>query len=406
MKKIAFLSEKNSPRVGQLHDILAKEYEVIFLYSKNEVMSLLEKSFDNISVLIVDDPSSKEYINEVFEYIKERNNYMFSLPVLVLTDFENMEVNDNYLVNPVVDILFPDDSDKIALCRVKNAVTLANSTSFEAFSEMLTELPVLVYLKDKEGKYAFASQQWHHLTPNLSSIRGLTDFQIRRDKRNAEIARAADQEVVRTGKGKTYIIREEDEDGIDYLQVIKQPLKKNGDVYGIIAIINNVTNQELLRQELLFKSITDQLTGLYNRSYFEEYIELIGKELKYPVTIISADCDELKQINDNFGHAAGDQYICYARDVLKSALPNNTVIFRMGGDEFLAVVPETDEAKAQEYVDKINKSIVNYKNDNFCLSLSVGSHTINDENCSVENGVKLSDKEMYKVKNFRKKKSF
>ena len=404
MEKIVLLYDENSPRINLLRDILIKDYEFLPVHDKNGIISLLEQSFDDLSVLIVDNPADKKYINEVFELIKTKNNYMFSLPVLVLTDLEHMNEDDKYLDNPVVDIIFFNDTEEIAVRRIKNAVTLANSTSFEAFSEMLTVLPSLVYLKDRRGRYAFMSQRLHHLYKTVDSVRGKTDFEVRKDKHNAELARESDLEVIRTGKGKNYIIKEEDEEGVEYLQVIKEPLKKNEDVYGIIAIINNVTEEELLRQELREKSITDQLTGLYNRAYFEELTHWEGKDLKFPITIISADCDGLKQINDVYGHAAGDLYIKYATDALRESLPEKAVIFRMGGDEFLAVVSETGEEEAKVLVDKINKSINKYKNKDFALSLSVGSHTIKGREASIEHGVKLSDKEMYKVKKERKAK--
>lgn len=404
MEKIIFLYDNDSPRVEQLRGILVKDFEVLLTHDKNEIMYILKESFDDLSVLVVDNPSNKKYLDEVFEYIKEKDNYMFSLPVLVLTDVEHMKKDDKYLNFPVVDIIFYNDTEEIAVRRIKNAIALANSTSFDAFSEMLTVLPSLVYLKDRRGRYAFMSQKMHHLHNSIESVRGKTDFDIRKDKHNAELARQTDLEVISTGRGKSYIIKEEDERGIEYLQVIKEPLKKNGEVYGIIAIINNVTSEELLRQELREKSITDQLTGLYNRAYFEELTHWEGKDLKFPITIITADCDDLKQINDKYGHTAGDQYIRYATEALKESLPEKAVIFRMGGDEFLAVIPETDNEEAKVLVNKINKSINNYKNKDFGLSLSVGTHTINGRGSTIENGVKLSDKEMYKVKKEHKSK--
>ena len=404
MEKIIFLYDNDSPRVEQLRGILVKDFEVLLTHDKNEIMYILKESFDDLSVLVVDNPSNKKYLDEVFEYIKEKDNYMFSLPVLVLTDVEHMTKDDKYLNFPVVDIIFYNDTEEIAVRRIKNAIALANSTSFDAFSEMLTVLPSLVYLKDRRGRYAFMSQKMHHLHNSIESVRGKTDFDIRKDKHNAELARQTDLEVISTGRGKSYIIKEEDERGIEYLQVIKEPLKKNGEVYGIIAIINNVTSEELLRQELREKSITDQLTGLYNRAYFEELTHWEGKDLKFPITIITADCDDLKQINDKYGHTAGDQYIRYATEALKESLPEKAVIFRMGGDEFLAVIPETDNEEAKVLVNKINKSINNYKNKDFGLSLSVGTHTINGRGSTIENGVKLSDKEMYKVKKEHKSK--
>ena len=403
MKKIAFICQEKSTRISNLYNVLKKDYEIILVHNKQETMELLEKAFNDISVLIVDHPSDKPYIHEIFSYINKRNNYMFSLPVLVLTDTESMTDDDDYLVDPVMDVIFFNDSENVITRRVNNAVTLANSTSFDKFSEMLTVLPSLIYLKDNEGRYAFCSQHWHHLSNKNESIRGKTDFDVRKDKNNARVARESDLEVINTGKGKSYVIKEVDEEGTDYLQIIKEPLKnKDGDVYGIIAIINNVTEEELLRQQLREKSITDQLTGLYNRSYFEELTHWQGQNLEFPLTIISADCDDLKLINDKFGHAAGDQYICYARDALQKSLPKNSYLFRMGGDEFLAVLPNTNKEQASVIVDRINKAIKKYKNKDFALSLSVGSHTIKGPKSSIEGGVKLSDKEMYKVKKERK----
>lgn len=189
----------------------------------------------------------------------------------------------------------------------------------------------------------------------------------------------------------------------DYLQIIKEPLKDENDkVYGIIAIINNVTTSELLRQELREKSITDQLTGVYNRMYFEELSKTKQDNLEYPLTVISVDCDDLKNINDQFGHAAGDRYICYARDAIKECIGDNSFLFRMGGDEFLALVPKTDKQQAKELLEKIKSAAKKYKNNNFCLEMSIGSYTITKPSESIENAVNKSDREMYKNKKLHK----
>ena len=404
MKKIGLYFEGKSRRVDRLLSLLSN-YEIFEVQDHSSAKELLEKSFDDFAAFIVDNPAKMPQIDELLAYIHKKNNYMFSLPVIVSTDSENISYDDKFLGSPVVAIISSSDTEAVIKNRIENAIKLANSTSFDAFSEMLTVLPSLVYLKDNQGRYAFCSQQWHHLTDRNESIRGKTDFDVRKDKENARLARQSDLEVINSGKGKSYVIKEVDEEGTDYLQIIKEPLKnKSGEVYGIIAIINNVTTQELLRQELREKSITDQLTGLYNRAYFEELTHWQGKDLKSPLTIISADCDGLKQINDKFGHAAGDQYICYAKDALRKALPKKSYLFRMGGDEFLAVVPETDKEEAKVLLEKINKTTKQFKNKDFALKLSVGSYTIGKHKGSIENAVIMSDQQMYKVKKEHKKK--
>ena len=131
---------------------------------------------------------------------------------------------------------------------------------------------------------------------------------MRKSKENARIAREADMKVISSGRGSNYVIKEEDDEGIDYLQIIKEPVKnEKGEVTGIIAIVNNVTDSELLKQELRKKSITDPLTELYNRYYYEELEAEYKNKMTIPITVISADCDGLKRINDKYGHAAGDK---------------------------------------------------------------------------------------------------
>ena len=399
MEKIFIVCGPNSTRVAAIRDFLGKEYVVVEGHDMIETDTAIQSEFETISCLIIDTPSTKQDIAYLFEYIKKRNNYMFNLPVLILSDQEHIDNDSLFLKAPVVDVVFADEPERVILTRIANVIKAANSTSFDDFSDMLKVLPSLVYLKDKEGRYAFCSQRWHHVNYEGKSIRGLTDFDIRKDKNNAAIARQSDLEVIESGKGKSYIIKEVDETGTEYLQIIKEPLKDlNDEVYGIIAIINNVTEEELLRQELRKKSITDPLTGLYNRVYFEEFTNWESTDLEFPITIISADCDGLKEINDKFGHLAGDQYICYARDALKKALPKRAILFRMGGDEFVAIVPNISKAQAKELVDKIEKVIPSYSNKDYMLKLSVGCYTLTSSKTSIENAIMLSDEDMYRNK--------
>ena len=397
MDKIGIIFDVYSNHINHLTTVIKKKYEVVEVFSFENMKKILTKSFDKFALIIVDNPSKKTGFDDFVNFVNKRNSYMFSLPILIATNEETMDEDSKLLRGPVLDVIFDQDCEEIIFSRINNAIRLSNSTNFDDFSNMLKVLPSLIYLKDRRGRYAFSSQHWHHLV--TESIRGKTDYEIRKDKENARRAREADFEVVKTGKGKNYIIKEDDEEGVDYLQVIKEPLKnENGDVYGIIAIVNNVTNEELLKQQLREKSITDQLTGLYNRSYFDELTHWKGGKLDYPLTIISADCDGLKGINDEFGHSAGDQYICYAKDALKQALPADAFLFRMGGDEFLAILPDTDEEKADQIVEEINEMVKQFKNKDFVLKLSVGSYTVSCPDDSIETAIKLSDKEMYRIK--------
>ena len=405
MKNVAIISNSESERINRLIEFIKDDYNVTTVYGQKNALDLLNSGFDNISVLIIDNPFSLENVSEILSFVKNKNNFMFSLPVLVLTDEKNVDKDDKFLVNPVIGVITSSDTKNIVLSRINNAVKLANSTSFDDLSDILTALPSLIYLKDSKGRYAFCSQDWRHLANPNDTVRGKTDPEIRKHKRNTKLAHKSDMEVIRTGKGTSYTIREGGINGTkDYLQIIKEPIfDSNKEVIGIVGIVNNITSQEVARRELRAKSITDQLTGVYNRVFFEELTQQGKNGLNFPLTMITADCDGLKDINDRFGHAAGDQYICFAKAALQNVLPKKSYIFRMGGDEFLAVVPRTNKTVADGYVKKIKAESKKYGNEQFSLKLSVGSYTIERKNDSIESGVIESDKEMYRNKNRRKR---
>jgi len=399
MNKIVFAYTEETPRSRYLIDILKEDFDLILTSSCDEITTFLHESYDSMEALIIDNPSGHKDIKRLLDFVKARNNFASSLPVLILTDHEHAEEDDDYLSDTVVGLIALGDTKATVIQRIKNTIKYRASLGFDDFSKMLEILPSQIYVKDEKGRYVFCSKRWHHIQKKGESIRGLTDMEVRKNKANAILAHQNDLKVMQSGKGIRYTVKEDDDEGIEYLEVIKEPLlEPSGKVGGIIAIINNVTTSELLRQQLRTKSITDQLTGLHNRFYFEEITQRLKAKNELPLTFISADCDGLKTINDRFGHASGDAYICLARDAIKESLPKQSYLFRMGGDEFLAIVPGMGKEEAEELTRRITRSAENYKTDQFALRLSVGCYTILTPDMSIETAVNLSDKAMYQSK--------
>lgn len=406
MKTILLLSDSINSRVTNFISLVKSDYEVLVVDNFNSFEEVFNMSFDEISAAVIDNPSSKDGIEEVFQCIQTRNNYMYAVPALILTDNEHSEKDEDFL-EFCAGIIHKGNSKKVVLKRIERTIAFSNSASFQEFSEMLKSLPSLIYLKDTHGRYVFCSQYWEHLEKDgndLWSIRGKTDLDIRKDKLNAMKAYNSDLKIVKSGEGMSYLVKETNANGEpQYLQVIKEPLKRaNGKVSGIIAIVNDVTEQELLRQELRQKSITDVLTGLYNRVYFEEYTNEIMNKDVFPLSVISADCDDLKIINDKFGHAAGDQYISMAAKLLVENLPKECIVFRMGGDEFLVLLPNVSKKTAEEYVDMLIERSSNYKTNDFDLQISLGVHTTETADNSIDKCIALSDESMYEAKKNKK----
>ena len=407
--RIILFSNSKNHRVDYLYDAFKYEFTIEFIDNCDVAIEKLSKNFEEYAALIIDNPSSAEACaNRLIKHIESLNSFMFGIPVAVLSDDENKEKDEEFIGDPVFAFIREGESKKVVVQRIRNSIRFVNSTNFQEFSKMLKALPSLIYLKDTKGRYIFCSQYWHHLAnydDPTWTIRGKTDLDIRANKKNAQLAFDNDMKVVKTGVGTSYIVQENKIDNSnseekEYVQIIKEPIRneKTGEVMGIIAIVNDVTESEVLRRELRKKSITDQLTSAFNRSYFDEYINKKLTDESYPLSIISVDCDGLKLINDQFGHAVGDQYIANTYALLKESLPENSVIFRMGGDEFIAFVLGTSYKDASRYLDKINDNASKFGTDDFDLRISAGLYTMNDKFGSIERCIAMSDRAMYEAK--------
>ncbi len=162
--------------------------------------------------------------------------------------------------------------------------------------------------------------------------------------------------------------------------------------------------QAKLRQE----SLNDALTGLYNRRGFqvlaEEQIKLSIRNKK-PMLVVFADVNGLKQINDQFGHSAGDQALREAAGILKKTFRDSDVIARMGGDEFAVLGIDAGAENRENLLSRLRTEIekVNHHSYHaFKLSLSVGVSVFDYSHpCSLEKLISRADHAMYENKRSR-----
>lgn len=121
----------------------------------------------------------------------------------------------------------------------------------------------------------------------------------------------------------------------------------------VIGITRNVTDQKAYQNRIEYLSYHDQLTGLYNRRYFEEELERLDVQRNLPLCIIMADVNGLKLINDSFGHQAGDELLVKVGEVLKKACRADEIISRIGGDEFVILIPNMEDDQAEDLIRRI-----------------------------------------------------
>ena len=157
--------------------------------------------------------------------------------------------------------------------------------------------------------------------------------------------------------------------------------------------------EEAEKRHLRELAYQDYLTGLYNRNYMEVWTERYPMGILFPVTFITVDCNDLKLINDRYGHLTGDRLIKGLAESLRDAFPGeNSTIIRMGGDEFLLICCDTDEAEARERMDVLRIELKNKKINNVSISFSYGCCTFDHDQYDFDKGIRLSDLNMLKEK--------
>ncbi len=176
---------------------------------------------------------------------------------------------------------------------------------------------------------------------------------------------------------------------------------RDGNILGFRGLGRDVTERKLYENQLKFLSLHDQLTGLYNRSYFENELQRLGNSREYPITIIVTDLDGLKLINDTVGHEQGDQMLRICARVIAKSLRSSDILARIGGDEFVIIMPQTDYGTGEKLVNRIQSNIKAYNHSHsghLPLSVSIGLVTATDKNKILHDTFKEADDLMYRDK--------
>ena len=195
---------------------------------------------------------------------------------------------------------------------------------------------------------------------------------------------------------------------IKYYQARAYPIETNVPYEkGSAILISDVTDTANLMKILSHQANTDELTGLLNR---RQLIRLGDNEIKRskqkgaPLGVILIDLDHFKNVNDNFGHSAGDKVLKQITQCLSSGLRNADIIGRYGGEEFVIFLPNTDIDLAKTIAERLNEKIIalqiEVEGETINATASFGVHSeVANSLTTIDTLIKITDKALYLAKN-------
>jgi diguanylate cyclase (GGDEF)-like protein/PAS domain S-box-containing protein len=194
--------------------------------------------------------------------------------------------------------------------------------------------------------------------------------------------------------------------GFAWLRVNAIPLLEDGELQEVYATFEDITAQVLLTHELRAKATTDELTRLANRrTLFErlaiEY-ERVQRNPGLRCCLLAIDIDHFKRVNDTWGHAAGDVVLKHVAQTMKQQTRRIDIAARIGGEEFIILLPDTTVENAQALAERIRASVANTPantgGQQIAVTISIGLSAIHPEDRNDQAALERADLALYEAK--------
>jgi two-component system cell cycle response regulator len=211
--------------------------------------------------------------------------------------------------------------------------------------------------------------------------------------------------------GKAILLRDMGSTNGTYIndELIDEYVLRDGDYIKVGRCIfkflsgNNIENA--YHEEIYRLTTIDGLTQVYNKRYFAETLEReIGRAQRYrrDLSLILFDIDHFKNVNDTFGHLAGDSVLKQLANVIKGRIRREDVLARYGGEEFAIILPEIDKHNALAFGEKVRrlteKAVFRFEDTEIPVTVSVGIATLTPEVQELTDFIKICDDNLYSAK--------
>ncbi len=354
-----------------------------------ERMGLVKKGFSGF----IADPAGKEVFSRHLENVFQKSG--MKRCEIRLTGKDGSLIHGQ-LQSVMMSTIEPEDNCILTSIVDGTAAKLAREHIKEVLRQqqaLLDHSPNAAWVKDRDGRYVAVNKTFCITVDKTpKNLIGKTDFDIYPSER-AESYEKVFRTVLATGKGNYCEEAQVAPHGnIQYLEKTQTPIFNDSrEVIGVIGVDHDFTIRKRIENSLRHESTHDNLTGLYNRAFFDAELERFDQGRMFPLSVVMADINGLKEVNDTLGHQAGDTLIQLAARIILRTFRAEDIVARIGGDEFAVLLPGTAKDVAEEAVER-TKGCPEIKNNQ--VSIAFGIATAENSN-QLADVLKLSDTRMY-----------
>lgn len=338
----------------------------------------------------------------------------------VISDHQSV---DDFEVN------FRHKNNNIRICSVSAKIILLNNVPhiISIIDDITDRKNAERALKKSEEKYRFLTEftsdviwvfnytqnKFTYISPSIYQLRGLSTEEAMREKLEDSMNQDSLALVRNSTRKNVKSFIANPEAPNTYLIEIQQPCRngdliwvevstkyryhKSGDIE-IVGVSRNIDKRKKAEAEVLYLSYHDQLTGLYNRRFYEEELLRLDTPRNLPIALVMADVNGLKLINDAYGHQMGDKILKTFAEILRNEFRHDEIVSRVGGDEFVILFSKTDQKNVEGILKRLNETISKVRIDHTILSVSMGFAIKQDPSDNLNDVFKRAEDAMYQHK--------
>ena len=297
--------------------------------------------------------------------------------------------------------VYIEDEMKVVQCNIRDITERfeakeALNLSERKFESYIEHAPGGVFLADENGQYIEANR-------SASEITGYSNEQLLK----MTIGDITAEESLTNALALFSTLKETGKMSGELQFRHKSGLKRWWSVEAVklseqrfLGFSHDITDKKKAEENLLYLGYHDQLTGLYNRRYFENIIIEIDKDENLPISLLICDINGLKIANDSFGHAVGDSLLVHTAKILEEMIRPGETVARIGGDEFIIICTKTEAAAAKSKIENIKSRVANIEVSGLHLSLSFGYETKSSDHQTFMETLANAENHMYRHKLF------